>query len=192
MPEAFTYIWTNTLTDRVYVGWHKGDVDDGYVCSSKVLMEEYLENPLVFSRKIIGYGACKEMKNLESEILNFFDARCNKKFYNQTNANGNFLHTEKHTLDSKIKMSLAHVTRTKYAKGWKMTQSSKNKCELSAKNRWQSDEERNKLSASMKKSEKFMSFLKIHNKLITVCPHCNKSGQNVAMKRWHFSNCKSK
>lgn len=24
------------------------------------------------------------------------------------------------------------------------------------------------------------------------CPHCNKSGQPMAMKRWHFDNCKDK
>lgn len=30
-----------------------------------------------------------------------------------------------------------------------------------------------------------------HNTLESVtCPHCNKSGQSVAMKRWHFDNCK--
>ena len=23
------------------------------------------------------------------------------------------------------------------------------------------------------------------------CPHCGKSGQSAAMKRWHFNNCKS-
>ena len=27
--------------------------------------------------------------------------------------------------------------------------------------------------------------------LKTNCPHCGKYGQMVAMKRWHFDNCKS-
>lgn len=30
----------------------------------------------------------------------------------------------------------------------------------------------------------------VKNKVI--CPHCNKEGQEAAMKRWHFSNCKAK
>jgi hypothetical protein len=25
-----------------------------------------------------------------------------------------------------------------------------------------------------------------------ICPHCNKEGQETAMKRWHFNNCKNK
>jgi hypothetical protein len=29
-------------------------------------------------------------------------------------------------------------------------------------------------------------------KKIVTCPHCNKSGGEGAMKRWHFDNCKSK
>jgi hypothetical protein len=28
------------------------------------------------------------------------------------------------------------------------------------------------------------------NLLIGICPHCMKEGQFVAMKRWHFDNCK--
>ena len=28
------------------------------------------------------------------------------------------------------------------------------------------------------------------NKRKAVCPHCNKEGQHVNMKRWHFDNCK--
>ena len=32
-----------------------------------------------------------------------------------------------------------------------------------------------------------------HNMLQkTKCPHCNKTGSYVAMKRWHFDNCKHK
>jgi hypothetical protein len=27
---------------------------------------------------------------------------------------------------------------------------------------------------------------------LTTCPHCNKSGGNRVMPRWHFDNCKSK
>jgi hypothetical protein len=30
------------------------------------------------------------------------------------------------------------------------------------------------------------------NNSIVDCPHCGKSGQYRAMKRWHFDNCKSK
>jgi hypothetical protein len=32
--------------------------------------------------------------------------------------------------------------------------------------------------------------LKLRNKEKAKCPHCGKVGQNVAMQRWHFNNCK--
>jgi len=38
--------------------------------------------------------------------------------------------------------------------------------------------------------KKKMSYQKL-NKLSVNCPHCNKIGQYVNMKRWHFDNCKS-
>lgn len=30
------------------------------------------------------------------------------------------------------------------------------------------------------------------NLVKVVCPFCNKEGQQIAMKRWHFTNCKQK
>ena len=27
---------------------------------------------------------------------------------------------------------------------------------------------------------------------LSICSHCKKEGQRVAMKRWHFDNCRSK
>lgn len=39
--EAFVYVWTDTGTNKIYVGVHKGDSNDGYVCSSKYMKAEY-------------------------------------------------------------------------------------------------------------------------------------------------------
>jgi hypothetical protein len=33
---------------------------------------------------------------------------------------------------------------------------------------------------------------KVKNFIQITCPHCNKIGQKIAMKRWHFENCKEK
>ena len=33
---------------------------------------------------------------------------------------------------------------------------------------------------------------KVMSKATSVCPHCGKSGQKIAMGRWHFDNCKHK
>jgi len=50
--------------------------------------------------------------------------------------------------------------------------------------------------ASKKKGWKQTTFQKdvvrkVQNEIVT-CPHCNKSGQSRAMKRWHFDRCKHK
>ena len=33
MEEAFTYILHNETNGKKYVGYHKGDENDGYICS---------------------------------------------------------------------------------------------------------------------------------------------------------------
>jgi hypothetical protein len=38
--EAFVYCWTDKITNKLYVGSHKGSPDDGYVCSGKYMLEE--------------------------------------------------------------------------------------------------------------------------------------------------------
>lgn len=30
--EAFVYVWTDKITNKLYVGVHKGTLDDGYIC----------------------------------------------------------------------------------------------------------------------------------------------------------------
>ena len=34
MKDSFVYIWHNISNGRKYVGYHKGTLDDGYICSS--------------------------------------------------------------------------------------------------------------------------------------------------------------
>ena len=68
MKEAFVYSWKNKTTGKIYVGWHKGFEYDGYVCSSKVLMEEYTANPDNFERFIIAHGTAEDMAALETAI----------------------------------------------------------------------------------------------------------------------------
>ena len=103
MFEAFVYSWRNTITNRLYIGWHKGDVDDGYVCSSKVLMEEYLENPSIFERYIISRGTRDQMVMLEATLLDAVDAKNNKDYYNQHNGNGKFT-LKFHSESAKLKI----------------------------------------------------------------------------------------
>lgn len=69
MAEAFVYCWSDHKTAKVYVGMHKGSVDDGYICSSKHMMPEYKARPDDFTRQIIATGTLNDCRALEIALL---------------------------------------------------------------------------------------------------------------------------
>jgi len=74
----------------LYVGIHKGSHDDGYICSSKTMLEEYKKRPQDFTRQIIANGTYEEMCIFETAILKAADVSRNKNFYNRHPNNGKF------------------------------------------------------------------------------------------------------
>ncbi len=90
MPEAFLYCWTDKATNKLYVGVHKGSHDDGYVCSSKYLLEEYRKRPTDFTRQIVADGEYTDLLKLETVILTSIDAAHDPLFYNRHNGDGQF------------------------------------------------------------------------------------------------------
>ncbi|CAB4170750.1 Nuclease associated modular domain 3 [uncultured Caudovirales phage] len=101
--EAFVYEWTNTETGMKYIGSHKGHIDDGYISSSKYLLEDYNINPVSFVRKILAYGTVDDMRTLESSLLCEIDAAKSSLYYNKHNQNGKFICTG-HNDETKDKM----------------------------------------------------------------------------------------
>lgn len=73
--EAFVYVWTNNQNKKVYVGYHKGTSDDGYVSSGKRFLQVYNADPTIFSREIIFTGTKYEC--LEQEYFTI------KKYVNE-------------------------------------------------------------------------------------------------------------
>lgn len=69
MAEAFLYCWTDNKSNMLYIGAHKGSPNDGYVCSSKLMLEQYNIRSKDFSRQIIAEGTAKDIFNLENIIL---------------------------------------------------------------------------------------------------------------------------
>lgn len=90
MSEAFVYIWKDMTCNKFYIGKHKGKEDDGYISSSKLFIEEYNQRPNDFQRKIVAFGADGEMYNLETSLLEGFDAANHPRFYNKYNNRGRF------------------------------------------------------------------------------------------------------
>ena len=88
--EAFVYCWTDKKTNKLYVGSHKGSAEDGYICSSKLMLEEYKNRPKDFSRQIISEGTLADIRKLEAKILQSVNASVNEDFYNKHENDGFF------------------------------------------------------------------------------------------------------
>ena len=119
--NTFVYIWYDGK--KFYLGVHKGTPDDGYICSSKVMMEEYKNRPQDFRRRILAYGTMKEMADLEKRLLqNIKEKGKWNKYYNITIAfpnqwlNGKTQHTPESIQKMKESHKKRHSKRTKEEK----------------------------------------------------------------------------
>ena len=104
VSEAFVYCWTDHVQNRLYIGSHKGSINDGYVCSSKIMMEEYNKRPSDFTRQIVAEGIWDDIRVLEACLLKAFNVRYDDHFYNQSNGSDKFFSKEK-TLAHRKKIS---------------------------------------------------------------------------------------
>jgi len=53
MKYGFIYIWRDRKHKRYYIGAHWGTEDDGYVCSSRWMLQAYNKRPQDFKRRIL-------------------------------------------------------------------------------------------------------------------------------------------
>lgn len=82
MDYGFVYCWTDHKTSKIYVGSHKGTTDDGYICSSKYMLQEYGKRPEDFTRQIVAEGRLEDIRRLETKILQSASAKLCEDFYN--------------------------------------------------------------------------------------------------------------
>lgn len=87
---AFLYQWYDKGKDMYYVGSHKGTPDDGYICSSEYMLEEYRKRPEDFEREILLTGTESCMRRKERFALQLVDAANNPKYYNRSNGGADF------------------------------------------------------------------------------------------------------
>lgn len=86
--EAFVYLWTNTVNNKKYIGYHTGSEYDGYDTSatSEEMNEAFARGEL--KREIVAYGTTQDMIALERKMLLEVDARNNSEYYNRSNGGG--------------------------------------------------------------------------------------------------------
>lgn len=92
--EAFVYKWINLTNGKIYIGYHKGLIDDGYISSSKSkeFWDDFNNPTNNWIREILFVGSKNECLTYEQSILNEIDLRSDN-FYN--NARGaNIIFTE--------------------------------------------------------------------------------------------------
>jgi len=158
MVDSFVYCWQDKLTNKMYIGSHKGNENDGYICSSKIVLEQYKQRPKDFIRQIIAKGNYKDIRNLEHYLLKKVNASKNENFYNQHNGDGKF-YCKGHTKETKLKIAeggkgkTARIGKENGMYGKKHSEESKNKMREKA-GHWQgkkhSEETKKKMSNSMK------------------------------------------
>ena len=88
---AYVYKWTHLPTLKWYIGSKtaKGcHPDDGYRGSSKHVTPLINANPAEWSKEIIDTGTPQDMYDLETEILQLFDAKNDPRSFNRHNNTG--------------------------------------------------------------------------------------------------------
>ena len=85
--EAYLYQYTNLSDGKVYVGIHKGSVDDPYNHSStnEEFQKVFANSKSQLKFEVLAYGDYMQMQNAEHRILKKANARTNPMFYNLSN-----------------------------------------------------------------------------------------------------------
>jgi hypothetical protein len=129
VEDGFVYIWYNKSNGKKYIGVHKGHPDDGYICSSKLMLEDYNKNSDAFHREIIYTGKFQDAISLECELLKDVNAKKNLEYYNMHNGDGNFYRTS-WTQESKNKVSKSLKGKLAWNKGKKLSEEQKVKMKV--------------------------------------------------------------
>jgi hypothetical protein len=181
MLICYVYKWTHIPTLKWYVGSRtkKGcHPDDGYICSSKYVKPLIQSMPNEWQRTIIATGTLEEMKELEREILTATDAMNDPRSFNLSNGCG--------AMRSQVAWNKGSKgLQTSWNKGLSGKQSHRYGKKLDYKKSWTKSPQAEQMLSSLSEQNKK------RNSIQAECPHCKKTGQMVAMKRWHFDNCSS-
>lgn len=65
---GFVYLWFDRKRRRYYVGCHWGNINDGYICSSKWMRDAYIYRPQDFKRRILKSNIPSRFELFEEEL----------------------------------------------------------------------------------------------------------------------------
>jgi hypothetical protein len=206
--EGFIYKITEINTGKEYIGkknfWAKRKNTyiesnwKSYTSSSKDLNAQIKLHgkdnykfeiiSLHYNKSYLNYREIEEL--VFNDVLRVTLPNGEKKFYNKAIGNIKFVHQDIISDSTRKKISL-HMKGNKIAvgntnrRGKKCSNETRAKISAAKKGKPgkpHNEEHRAKISASMKGIPKPQQ--------IITCPHCNKSGGEPLMKRYHFDNCK--
>ena len=165
MVESFVYCWTDHKTNKIYIGSHKGSLDDGYICSSKLLLQEYKNRPNDFTRQIIAEGKTEDIRVLEYKILTAAKASVDESYYNLHDGFGSYLTED-------IKKKIGKKSKDNWQK-----EEYRDKVSKSHKDRWKymSDQERQTISQKLSVSNSRPKTEKEKNAMRGPRPHVNQA-----------------
>ena len=85
--EAYLYWYIHIPTGRIYLGIHKGLIEDVYTHSSTCEEFQSLlrDNPEDFNYAVLMTGSYNAMRNKEHEMLQAVNAKSNPKYFNKSN-----------------------------------------------------------------------------------------------------------
>jgi hypothetical protein len=158
--SGFIYIWRDKKRKRYYIGSHIGTEDDGYICSSTWMKQNYKKHPEYFKRKILEYVDDKS-KMMEREyywLSMIKQEELGKRYYNKTNyKNGHWIFDEDKKILVAQKISKANTGR-KHKNRKPVSEETKKKLSVALKGKSityeRSEETRKKISENTKRLQK--------------------------------------
>ncbi len=179
------YKATNTLNAKCYIGFTKGTLSKrkiGHYSKSAKGSKNHFHNalrkysPEVFLWEILDTcETIEEAKILEKALIKKFDSYTNG--YNST-LGGEGVLGHRHTTSSRARIGAANSKPKSADHRRKIADS------LTGRSRGPMKEEARRKIAQAHIGMKRPQYT-------VTCPHCNKTGGNVPMKRWHFDQCKN-
>lgn len=91
---GFVYIWFDKKHKRYYVGCHWGNINDGYICSSRWMRRSFNHRPSDFKRRILQTNLGREeMYDVEQRYLDMQKPEEKRiRYYNIQTKNGDLWH----------------------------------------------------------------------------------------------------